>query len=168
MKNLQEKIKILLKETSEKKDKLKNTISTLINKNGIYQTIKLMGGYESFIEMVPDYFSDKKNKVDLINDTVLKEGGETSEYNAIFLYDIPPEHSDLHFNTEKSEDGTITYEEYIVYIKHGKVKINVYDFDEDGEMISDEPFDRFERNLNGLDNQTLNLIFEKLVNYYLE
>jgi hypothetical protein len=63
MKNL---IRKILKEES-----LKQTIMGYIPELGVLETIKMIGGFDIFNELLPNYFDSNEHKIDLINELVI-------------------------------------------------------------------------------------------------
>ena len=156
-------------ESLEKKEIILKKVNLLIDENGLYETIKMLGGYESFNELLPEYFSFKE-KVRLINELTEKMGEENSNNGGsyIYFYEIPP-YFDINFLSEKSEDGKTTYESYFTYVGEGEVRVNIYDFDtETGDIISDDPYDTYSIDLYDLNESSLDLIFDFLVHSFLK
>ena len=148
-------IRTILKEESSMESK----INRVIEKNGIYQAIKMFGGYEKFQKLLPDYFSNRDHKVDLINAIV--ENNEPDGY--IYMYEITG--MDIKIWEEEIEDGH-TQEDYITNVGDEAVGVSVWEYDENGEMY-DEEVDGYNIKLTQLKEVWLNKIFEILVDYYL-
>jgi len=145
----------LLKEENGKLDK----INSLIDKVGIYQAIKFVGGYDKFERLLPDYFSDREHKIDLINSIV--DNNEPDGY--IYMYDING--MDIKIWEEAGENGH-TLEDYMTHVGDGTVGVSVYEYDEEGEMY-DEQVDGYYIKLGKLQDKWLNKVFELLVSYYM-
>jgi hypothetical protein len=134
-------------------------VRQLIDKVGIFKTIKLMGGYNNFEKVFPDYFSDREHKVDLINGIV--NHFEPDGY--IYMYEING--MDIKIWEEEIEDGH-TQEDYITFVGDETVGVSVYEYDEEGEMY-DEERDAYYIKLTQLKEVWLNKVFELLVSYYM-
>jgi hypothetical protein len=163
--NLQEHIKKVLKEETKLTPLQKKVLDSISN-SGLYNTIKIMGGYNNFINFVPNYFDNKDHKIDLINEIV-----ENVEPNGfIYFYDITQHGEDLFYYEEKptwQDNNNHTYEHYFVNVGDEVVAVKVWEYDENGEMF-DEEYDSYYIKLYKLDDKYLNKIFDVLVNYYLK
>ena len=143
----------------DKKEKLIGSLKQKIDTFGLIQTIKLMGGYDTFDKILPDYFSNREHKIDLIKAIV--DNNEDGGY--IYMYEIYG--MDIKIWEEEIEDGH-TQEDYITFVSDETVGVSVYEYDEEGEMF-DEEVDGYHINLTDLKDVWLNKIFEILVGYYL-
>jgi hypothetical protein len=119
----------------------------------------MFGGYERFQKLLPDYFSNRDHKVDLINGIVDNDKDE----GYIYMYEING--ADIKIWEEEIEDGH-TQEDYITFVGDETVGVSVYEYDEEGEMY-DEEVDGYHIKLTQLKEVWLNKIFEILVDYYL-
>jgi len=157
-------IRKILNEVEEEKElsKFQKTILGYISENGILETIKMIGDFESFNEIFPDYFSKSSNKVELINEIV--NTNDPDGY--IYFYDILGRDIYLGSSGSYISDDGHTFEDYIILVGDGSVRVNVYEFDEDGDMF-DDAADDYYIPLKKLSDDLLNLIFESLVSYYL-
>jgi len=157
-------IRKILKEVEEEKElsKFQKTILGYISENGILETIKMIGDITSFNEIFPDYFSKSSNKIELINEIV--NANDPDGY--IYFYDILGR--DVYLGSDDAYDSGDghTFEEYIIGVGNGSVRINVFEFDEDGDMF-DQYVDDYFLPLKNLSDDLLNLTFESLVDYYL-
>jgi hypothetical protein len=150
-------IKQILKEESSIQTKLLNAIEKL----GIQQTIKMVGGYEMFVKLLPDYF-DKNNKIELINELV--EKNQQVEEGPIYLYELIGQDYTLDSSVDDEGNDVVTY---ISSIDTDSAGYYVYMYDgEDGTMY-DDPIDSGYLQLSYLENSALNDIFEIIVDEYL-
>ena len=152
---MKELIRQIIKEESSKESK----VNSVIEKNGIFTTIKMFGGYERFQKLLPNYFSNRDHKVNLINEIVNDE--EPDGY--IDFYNI--DETDIKIWEEEVDDGH-TQEDCINRVGDETVGVSVWEYDEDGEMY-DDAADRYYIKLTQLDEKWLNKVFEILVNHYL-
>jgi hypothetical protein len=157
-------IKKILKEVEEEKEltNLKETLMGYISTVGVLETIKMVGDIDIFNEIVPDYFSKKSHKIDLINELV--NANDPDGY--IYFYELI--NSDISLgqvDSYENGDGH-TFEQYILSVGDGSVLISVYEYDEDGIMY-DDSVDNYRVSLKKLPNNELNKVFEVLVDYYL-
>ena len=161
---MQRLIRKILKEVEEEKNlsKFQKTILSYISENGILETIKMIGDIASFNEIFPDYFSKSSNKVELINEIV--NTNDPDGY--IYFYDILGR--DIYLGSDDAYDSGDghTFEEYMISVGDGSVRVSVYEYDEDGNMYDDAADDYF-LPLKKLSDDLLNLTFESLVDYYL-
>ena len=134
-------------------------VTQLIDKVGIFKTIKLMGGYNNFDNLFPDYFSDKEHKGLLISGIV----NHFEPDGFIYFYELQVD--DIKIWEEEIEDGH-TIEEYINSVGDESVGVTVWEYDEDGEMY-DEERDAYHIKLTQLKEVWLNKVFELLVSYYM-
>lgn len=155
---MKKKEKLIIKILREETEKA-NKINSLIDKLGIYQAIKFVGGYDKFERLSPDYFSDREHKIDLINSIV--DNNEPDGY--IYMYDING--MDIKIWEEAGENGH-TLEDYMTHVGDGTVGVSVYEYDEEGEMY-DEQVDGYYIKLGKLQDKWLNKVFELLVYHYL-
>ena len=152
---MKELIKKILKEESSMESK----INRVIEKNGIYQAIKMFGGYDKFERIFPDYFSDRDHKVNLINEIVENNG----DGGYVYIYEING--MDIKIWEEEIEDGH-TQEDYITRVGDETVGVSIWEYDEEGEMY-DEEVDGYHIKLTQLKEEWLNKVFELLVSYYM-
>ena len=157
-------IKKILKEVEEEKEltNLKETLMGYISTVGVLETIKMVGDIDIFNEIVPDYFSKKSHKIDLINELV--NANDPDGY--IYFYELI--NSDISLgqvDAYENGDGH-TFEQYILSVGDGSVLISIYEYDEDGIMY-DDSVDNYRVSLKKLPNNELNKVFEVLVDYYL-
>ena len=143
-------VKRVINENTTLLDKLFKTIDRI----GIVKTIETIG-YNTFDKINPDYFSDKENKIKLINQICEIEGG------TIYLYDIIDRVIEIdRREVEHDSSDEMIEADSIISIETGFVIVQTCDME--GEM-SDEYF----INLIDLDNNILNILFEILVyNYF--
>ena len=157
-------IRRILKEVEEEKKltNLKETLMGYISTVGVLETIKMVGDIDIFNEIIPDYFSKKSNKIELINELV----NANNPNGYIYFYDILGR--DVYLGTDDAYDSGDghTFEEYMIGVGDGSVRINVFRYDEDGNMF-DESVDNYFLPLKKLSDDLLNLTFESLVDYYL-
>jgi len=150
-------IRQILKEESSTQTKLLNAIEKL----GILQTIKMVGGYEMFVKFLPDYF-DKNNKIELINEFV--EKNQQVEEGPIYLYELIGQDYTYDNGVDDEGNDVVTYISSIDTDIAGYY-VNMYD-DEVGSMYAD-PIDDGYLKLSHLDDSALNDIFGILVDEYL-
>ena len=161
---MQRLIRKILKEVEEEKKltNLKETLLGYVSTVGILETIKMVGDIDIFNEIIPDYFSKNSHKIDLINELVTDNDPD----GYIYFYELLNTDISLgQVDTYENGDGH-TFEEYINSIGDGSVQINVYEYDEDGNMY-DEYVDNYYVSLKKLPDNELNKVFEVLVDYYL-
>jgi hypothetical protein len=154
MKNL---IRKILKEES-----LKQTIMDYIPELGVLETIKMIGGFDIFNEILPNYFDSNEHKIDLINQLV----NDNDPGNYIYFYEILGDDISLGNVDSYNSDNDHTYEEFITAVTDGSVKVMVYEFDEDGNML-DDVFDDYLVPLRRLPDHILEKVFEPLVTAFL-
>ena len=149
-------------EEGKKLTNLKETLLGYISTVGVLETIKMVGDIDIFNEIIPDYFSKNSHKIDLINELV--NNNDPDGY--IYFYDILGR--DVYLGSDDAYDSGDghTFEEYMIGVGDGSVRINVFEFDEDGNMFDDAADDYF-LPLKKLSDDLLNLTFESLVDYYL-
>jgi hypothetical protein len=161
---MQRLIRKILNEVEEEKKltNLKETLMGYISTVGVLETIKMVGDIDIFNEIVPDYFSRNSNKIELINELV--NANHPDGY--IYFYDILGR--DVYLGSDDAYDSGDghTFEEYMISVGDGSVRVSVYEYDEDGNMYDDAADDYF-LPLKKLSDDLLNLTFESLVDYYL-
>ena len=158
-------IRKILKEVEEEKlTSLQKTILDHISTFGIMDTIKMVGGFGSFDEILPDYFSKNSHKIDLINQ-IVSDNDPNTDGNIYFYELINTDISLGEVDSYDNGDGH-TFEEYMISVGEGSVQISVYEYDEDGHMY-DESVDSYYVSLGKLPDNELNKVFEVLVDYYL-
>lgn len=133
---------------------MKEKVLFYIKAKGLLHTIKDIGGYENFDTILPDFFTNRENKIQLINEIVSEEEGD----GYIDLYDI-------HIYTEAVDNGH-THEDFITMVGDGSVGVSVYEFDDEGHLYDDQ-VDSYTIRLGKLQDKFLNKIFELLVDKYL-
>ena len=161
---MQRLIRKILKEVEEEKKltNLKDTLMSYISTVGVLETIKMVGDIDIFNEIVPDYFSKKSHKIDLINELV--NTNDPDGY--IYFYELINTDISLgQVDSYENGDGH-TFEQYILSVGDGSVLISVYEYDEDGIMY-DDSVDNYRVSLKKLPNNELNKVFKVLVDYYL-
>ena len=157
-------IRKILKEVEEEKKltNLKETLMGYISTVGVLETIKMVGDIDIFNELVPDYFSKKSHKIDLINELV--NANDPDGY--IYFYELINTDISLgQVDSYENGDGH-TFEQYILSVGDGSVLISIYEYDEDGIMY-DDSVDNYRVSLKKLPNNELNKVFKVLVDYYL-
>ena len=162
--NMKDIIRKILKEVEEEKKltNLKETLMGYISTVGVLETIKMVGDIDIFNEIVPDYFSKKSHKIDLINELV--NANDPDGY--IYFYELINTDISLgQVDSYENGDGH-TFEQYILSVGDGSVLISVYEYDEDGIMY-DDSVDNYRVSLKKLPNNELNKVFKVLVDYYL-
>jgi hypothetical protein len=122
----------------------------------------MIGGFDIFNEIIPDYFSKKSHKIDLINELV--NANDPDGY--IYFYELINTDISLgQVDSYENGDGH-TFEQYILSVGDGSVLISIYEYDEDGIMY-DDSVDNYRVSLKKLPNNELNKVFKVLVDYYL-
>jgi len=155
----------------EKKKIVSDTLIKKIEEHGLTSTIKMMGGYENFDKILPDYFypRDKKGVLKMDRDRVIEFLNECVEINqrregesTIYLYDY---HSDILFQEWDSEGDDESeyyqYESRITSIGTDIAYTETWQYDDEGNMF-DDAYDYQEIRLNRLETRFLNKIFEQL------
>lgn len=156
-------IRKILNEVDEEKQlsKFQKTILEYISTFGILESIKMVGDFENFNKILPDYFDRNSHKIDLINELVTDNDPD----GYIYFYELINTDISLgQVDSYENDDGH-TFEEYIISIGDGSVQISVYEYDEDGNMYDEGENDYV--SLKKLPNNELNKVFEVLVDYYL-
>ena len=150
-------IKKILKEES-----LKQTIMGYIPELGVLETIKMIGGFDIFNEILPNYFDSNEHKIDLINELVIDNDPD----GYIHFYEILGDDISLGPVDSYNTDDNYTYEEFITSVSEGFVKVRVFEFDEDGNML-DDMYDDYLAPLRRLPDHILDKVFEPLVTAFL-
>ena len=154
-------IKVLKEET--KMSNIQKKILDCVDDYGLYDTIKIIGGYEVFNNILPDYFDDRINKIKLILDITKEEGTN----GIVWFCDISRHNEDIFYFKEGYEDKH-TLEHFITRVaQNGSVGIYVYEYDENGEMY-DEYYPRYYININKLEDKYINEMFSIFINRYLK
>lgn len=148
--------KVIYEDVDEKKSNTK--ILDKIEDDGLLNTIKYVGGYETFSIIVPDYLNTKQHKIDLINDIVEEND------NRIYLHEIGYETIMIH---ERKLDDGHSLEHHIEFIERDVAGVAIWEYDEDGEMF-DDMYDTYDIYLEELNKSILNKLFEKLVTEFLK
>ena len=159
---LQEHIrKVLIQET--KMSNIQEKILNSVDEFGLYDTIKMIGGYEVFDDILPDYFDDINNKIKLILDITKEEG----DNGVIWFYEISRYNEDILYFKEVIEDDH-TLEHYITRVdQKGTVGVSVYEYDENDEMHN-EYYDRYAIRINKLEDKYINEMLSIFINHYLK
>jgi hypothetical protein len=98
--------------------------SKLINDFGLLRGIKMMGGYENFNKIYPDYFNTKQHKIDIINDLVGSDEKGWNTFCRVFNIEGPMDF--LHLFDDL--DVALSYhKDYILYRYEPGNNIMVYD-----------------------------------------
>jgi hypothetical protein len=154
-------IKVLKEET--KFSNIQEKILNSVDDYGLYDTIKMIGGYEVFNDILPDYFDDRINKIKLILDITKEEGDD----GLIWFYEISRHHEDI-FYFEQGYEDKHTLEHFITLVdQNGSVRVSVYEYDENGEMY-DEYHQRYYIKINKLENEYINEMLSIFINRYLK
>jgi hypothetical protein len=160
--DLQEHIRKVLKEET-KMSNIQKKILDSIDEFGLYDTIKMIGGYEVFNDILPDYFDDRINKIKLILDITKEEGTN----GIVWFYDISRYNEDI-FYFEQGYEDKHTLEHFITLVdQNGSVRVSVYEYDENGEMY-DEYHQRYYININKLEDKYINEMFSIYFKHYLK
>jgi len=98
--------------------------SKLITDFGLLRGIKMMGGYENFNKIYPDYFNTKQHKIDIINDLVGSDEKGWNTFCRVFNIEGPMDF--LHLFDDL--DVALSYhKDYILYRYEPGNNIMVYD-----------------------------------------
>jgi len=159
--------KILKEVEEEKLTSLQENLLGYISTVGILDTIKMVGDINNFNKILPGYFDKNSHKIDLINELV----NNIDPYNDIYFNNIIGrdfylDSDDVYDSGDYDSGDGHTFEEYIISVGDGSVRVNTYEFDEDGNMFDDSAGYYF-LPLKKLSDDLLNLVFESLVSYYL-
>jgi len=138
-------------------------LNEFLNSRGPLFVIRIIGGYNNFIKLFPDYFDSKENKIKLLNELI--ENDDELEVNGrIYMSDITEKL--ILVGTDKTEYGT-DLKFYIDYIKEDWATIQVWEFDKNDELVDEDGFDAYDIKFDELDRRVFNQIFESMVNYLL-
>lgn len=163
-------MKVIIKE--EQKKGLVQTLINFLDKHGVLNTINFIGGYDNFINILPDYFDSTANKIKLITDLV-----NNDEYERIYLHELGSSvkydngGDDLYVVLGDKEGHT--FESYMEsvgkYMNDNRiwVTVKVWEYDEDGNMF-DEYSNEFDILLVKMDTKNLNKLFDVLVDYFFQ
>jgi hypothetical protein len=135
------------------RDKRPNKIMKMIDDIGLYNTVKMVGGYESLLNYINPEDISESDKIKFIRDAVTSKGPEISGRNNISIFDlkIPPIRYDSYGNTERM----------ITTFYRDGVKLNVY---KDGKFSTSQltSYDRISEDvLNKILNLMINLLDDK-------
>ena len=137
-------------------------LNEFLNSRGPLFVIRMIGGYNNFIKLFPDYFDSKENKIKLLNELI--ENDDELEVNGrIYMSDITEKL--ILVGTDKTEYGT-DLKFYIDYIKEDWATIQVWEFDKN-DIGDVDGFDAYDIKFDELDRRVFNQIFESMVNYLL-
>ena len=138
-------------------------LNEFLNSRGPLFVIRMIGGYNNFIKLFPNYFESKENKIKLLNELI--ENDDELEVNGrIYMSDITEKL--ILVGTDKTEYGT-DLKFYIDYIKEDWATIQVWEFDKNDELVDEDGFDAYDIKFDELDRRVFNQIFESMVNYLL-
>ena len=138
-------------------------LNEFLNSRGPLFVIRMIGGYNNFIKLFPDYFESKENKIKLLNELI--ENDDELEVNGrIYMSDITEKL--ILVGTDKTEYGT-DLKFYIDYIKEDWATIQVWEFDKNDELVDEDGFDAYDIKFDELDRRVFNQIFDSMVNYLL-
>jgi len=138
-------------------------LNEFLNSRGPLFVIRMIGGYNNFIKLFPDYFESKENKIKLLNELI--ENDDELEVNGrIYMSDITEKL--ILVGTDKTEYGT-DLKFYIDYIKEDWATIQVWEFDKNDELVDDDGYDAYDIKFDELDRRVFNQIFDSMVNYLL-
>ena len=155
-------IRKILKEESLKQENLKRTLKQAVEEFGILETIKMVGDFDIFNEILPNYFDSNEHKIDLINELVIDNDPD----GHIHFYEILGDDISLGPVDSYNTDDNYTYEEFITSVSEGFVKVRVFEFDEGGNML-DDMYDDYLAPLRRLPDYILDKVFEPLVKAFL-
>ena len=149
-------IRQIIKEESDTQTKLLN----VIEKSGIKQTIKMVGGFKTFESLLPNYFINDERKIDLINELV----EEYEEEYGDFIWFENIETDEIRYGEGEDEEGN-SLVTYLVSVDTDGVGYRTYKYDSD--EILDMDFEEGSLKMKYLEEDIINQIFKKLVNYFL-
>jgi hypothetical protein len=138
-------------------------LNEFLNSRGPLFVIRMIGGYNNFIKLFPDYFDSKENKIKLLNE-LIENDDELEVHGRIYMSDITEKL--ILVGTDKTEYGT-DLKFYIDYIKEDWATIQVWEFDKNDELVDEDGFDAYDIKFDELDRRVFNQIFESMVNYLL-
>jgi len=138
-------------------------LNEFLNSRGPLFVIRMIGGYNNFIKLFPDYFESKENKIKLLNE-LIENDDELEVHGRIYMSDITEKL--ILVGTDKTEYGT-DLKFYIDYIKEDWATIQVWEFDKNDELVDEDGFDAYDIKFDELDRRVFNQIFESMVNYLL-
>ena len=146
--------------TENQKKTLQDKLNDSIDRLGLLSTIKMMGGYSTFIKLFPEFFKKRLNKIELIRDLIAYD---VEAEGRIYLGEIG---NDILINRIGSENGG-TLEDYVDYVQRDFVGVTVWEFDDEGQMF-DEYYDLYEVDYEQVNNTILNEIFDIVAKFYLK
>ena len=151
---------------TEKQNKVAvSRVENMIDNIGLVKTIKFIGGFESFNNLLPAYFYSKLKKIEFIEDAIRNEDDHGGQ--RIYLHELA---SDILYDKYEGDNG-FTYEVYIDYVgfynDRSFASTTTWEFDEKGEMF-DEYYDQRDIWLTALENKYITEIFDMIFEYYLE
>lgn len=149
----------IITEDGQKKT-LQDKLNDSIDRLGLLSTIKMMGGYSTFIKLFPEFFKKRLRKIELITDLIVYD---VEAEGRIYLGEIG---KDIMINRVESENGG-TLEDFADYVDRDCVGITVWEFDDEGQMY-DEYYDIYEIPFEDVTASLLNYIFDVMVKYYLK
>jgi hypothetical protein len=154
---MKETIRHILKE-----EKIKQKVQQLIEDVGILNAIQTVGGMEVFISIMGNDFFTTQRKIEVIKEIASKF--DDFGRGVLFLDEIGIE---MIIGGEQFDDGS-QYKSYITYVADtGRVRIQTWEFDEDGWMMYDDPIDDNHCELDDLDSREIRELFDSLVNKFL-
>lgn len=146
--------------TENQKKTLQDKVNDSIDRLGLLSTVKMMGGYSSFVKLFPEFFKKRLNKIELIRDLIAYD---VEAEGRLYLGEIG---NDIMINRQVSENGG-TLEDYVDYVQRDCVGVTVWEFDDEGQMY-DEFYDIYEVDYERINNTILNQIFDVMVKFYLK
>jgi hypothetical protein len=150
-------MKIIINEN--KIEKLKRLIQT----TSVLTVVKSMSGYVNFKRILPDYFDSKEHKIELLNQLI--ESDDDLKVNGrIYMSDLTEKL--ILVGTHKTNNGTdLKY--YVDCVKQGWATIQVWEFDENDELVDEDGYDAYDIEFDELNTKIFNQIFDLMVKYYL-
>ena len=147
----QDQYRRLVKESLSPQDKMISTIERI----GLFNTLRSVG-YSTVKNLLPDYFNSKEIKIELIREIPeIKEG--------ISIYELLGE--DIVVARWDDEDEDDRYkQDYITYFEDDMVTISTYEF-YGGDMYDNE-LDSYNIDLKDLDDNIINILFDKVMKSY--
>ena len=161
-------IKQIIKEESSTQAKILKAIEKL----GILQTIKMVGGYNRFNKVFPVYFysadeSDevkfnKDRAIDLINELV--EEHRKVEDGPIDIYELIGQDYELNRTIDDDGDEVVTY---LMIIDTDTAGYYTYAYENESGEMYDDPIDDGYLKLRYFEDSVLSDIFKMLVDTFL-
>jgi hypothetical protein len=126
--------------------------------------IKLLGDYKNFIKLFPDYFDSKEHKIELLNELIEYDDDDLKVNGRIYMSDVTEKL--ILIGTDKTKYGT-NLKFYVDYIKVNWATIQVWEFNENDELVDEDGYDAYNIKFDELGTKIFNQIFDSMVKYTL-